>query len=592
MNHRSLATSFAALSFAGAAFAQNIPVPLNYNFNGIVHAGEAGLPDDPVGFRSISDRALDFSNGIPNDSLLSGYQLIGTPTSLDIVHLGNRDTVSQSLFVFQGLANGDDVGTQPAWLPVVDQSTPQTTVMQTPLPIDGTTEVAFLYQISNGGGTFDVTFTFASGNTFTAQLGGGDWFGGAYLGTQNVDNGFAGANLSITEGRIDMSSQSGELATEITFSNRSNTDAGYAILACNFEYATAPSFSNKIPLNYNFNGIAHVGEVGNPDDPLGYRSISDRGLNFTGGVPNDPILADYNVIDAPLALDIVHLGNRNTVSGGLWAFEPTANANFIGTQPAWLPNVDQSGPQTTLLGNPIRLDGGSSASLIFQISDGGGSFDVEFGFASGLPVVATVSGGDWFGGSLPGVSDIDSAALTGAPLNLTERTIDLSAEAGRVMTSITFSNASNLNAGYAIVAANVVGCVDCANGAIAQINNLGGGTGASILSTGSGGLGCDLEWRVSGGTPNAPGAWLIGASITSIPVAVLTPGCPGTLSVDSPLLFNDALDANGESTFTLAFPAVINQALCGFTVVAQHGTIGLPPCLFSVSDALAITIGN
>ena len=160
------------------------------------------------------------------------------------------------------------------------------------------------------------------------------------------------------------------------------------------------------------------------------------------------------------------------------------------------------------------------------------------------------------------------------------------------MTSITFSNASNLNAGYAIVAANVVGCIDCANGAIAQINNLGGGTGPSILTTGNGGLGCDLGWSVVGGVPNALGAWLIGTGITSVPVALLAPGCPGTLHVDSPILINAVLDANGGSTFTLPFPAVVNQALCGFTVVAQHGTIGGSPCLFGVSDALAITIGN
>ena len=590
--NRQLAFSVALVGCVSTALAQNLPVPLNYNFNGVIHANEAANPDDLLGFRSISDRALDFSSGIPNDTLLNGYQLVGLPGALDIVHLGDRNTVSGNLFVFDSVPDGDDVGVQPTWLPVVDQSGPQTTVMQTPLPIDGSTSVAFLYQISNGGGTFDVTFTFASGNTYTAQLGGGDWFGGAYLGTQNVDNGFAGANLSITEGRIDMSSQAGEVATEITFSNRSNTGAGYAILACNFEYPLAPSFSNKIPLNYNFNGIAHAGEIGNPDDPLGYRSISDRGLNFVGGVPNDPILADYDVVNAPLALDIVHLGNRNTVTGGTWAFQSTANGDIIGTQPLWLQNVDQTGPQTTLLGNVIRLDGSSSASLIFQISDGGGAFDVEFGFANGAPVLATVSGGDWFGGSLPGVSETDNAAVTGANLNLTERTVDLSAEAGRLLTSITFKNATNLNAGYAIVAMNVVGCIDCANGALAQISNLGGGTGATISTSSNGGLGCDLEWSVSGGVPNAPGAWLIGAGITAIPVAAVTPGCPGTLFVDSPILFNDALDANGESTFTLAFPAVVNQALCGFTVVAQHGTIGLPPCLFSVSDALAITIGN
>ena len=52
----------AVLGLSSAAFAQSIPVPLNYNFNGIVHANEAGNADDPNGFRSISDRALDFSN--------------------------------------------------------------------------------------------------------------------------------------------------------------------------------------------------------------------------------------------------------------------------------------------------------------------------------------------------------------------------------------------------------------------------------------------------------------------------------------------------------------------------------------------------
>ena len=580
----------AVFGLSTVAFAQSIPVPLNYNFNGIVHANEAGNADDPNGFRSISDRALDFSNGIPNDNLLNGYSIVGTPGTLDIVHLGNRNTVSGNLFVFDAVPDGDDVGVQPAWLTNVDQSGPQTTVLVNPLPINANTNVAFLYQISNGGGTFDVNFTFASGNTYTAQLGGGDWFGGAYLGTANVDSGFAGANLSITEGRIDMSSQAGEVVTEFSFSNGSNGNAGYAILACNFEYPVAPSFSNKIALNYNFNGIAHAGEVGNPDDPLGYRSISDRGLNFVGGVPNDPILADYNVVNSPLALDIVHLGNRNTVSGGIWAFEPLANGNFIGTQPSWLQSVDQTGPQVTQLPNLIRMDSSSSASLIFQISDGGGSFDVEFGFATGNPVLATVSGGDWFGGSLPGVSDIDSAAVTGANLNLTERTIDLSAEAGRLMTSITFKNRTNLNAGYAIVAMNVVGCLDCANGATASINNLGGGTGATISTTSTGALGCDLEWTTDGGAPGALGAWSVGIGTTAVPVSLIIPGCSGVIATPSPVLFNAVLDATGSSTLTLAMPP--NAGLCGATVTGQHGTLLPAACPIAVSDALSITIGN
>ncbi|MEC7726713.1 MAG: hypothetical protein VYD05_14425, partial [Planctomycetota bacterium] len=68
-------------------------------------------------------------------------------------------------------------------------------------------------------------------------------------------------------------------------------------------------------------------------------------------------------------------------------------------------------------------------------------------------------------------------------------------------------------------------------------------------------------------------------------------GCSGTVATPSPIIFNAALDANGESTFTLSFPAVVNQALCGFQVTAQHGTFASPPCP-SLSDALAITVGN
>ncbi len=586
---RTILSSAALLGLSGAAIAQAIPVPLTYNFNGIVHAGESGLPDDPNGYRSISDRGLDWQGGVPSDNLLNGYTLVGTPGTLDIVHLGNRNTVSGGLWAFEPAANGNNVGTQPAWLTNVDQSTPQTTVLTQPLPIQGNTNVAFLYQISNGGGTFDVNFTFASGNSYTAQLGGGDWFGGAYLGTDSTDNGFSGANLSITEGRIDMSSQSGEVVTEISFSNQSNLGAGYAILACNFEYPVTPSLSNRIPLNYNFNGIVHTGESFLPDDPLGYRSISDRGLDFQNGVPNDPIFDDYNVINSPLALDIVHLGNRNTVDGGLRAFEPTANGNNTGTQPAWLPSADQTGPQTTLLGQPIRMDLSSAASLIFQISNGGGSFDVEFGFQTGNPVVATVSGGDWFGGSLPGTSDVDNGG-GGANLNLTERNIDLSAEAGRVLTSITFSNQTNLNAGYAIVAMNVVGCLECANGAAASITNLNGGNGIPISTTSTGNLGCDLDMSVSGGTPNALGIWSLGAGTTSVPVALLTPGCPGTMYTPNPVLLTAPLDTTGGASLTLAVPA--NQGLCGFVLTVQHGSLGFAPCELITSDALEITIGN
>src|SRR4030095_4153358 len=51
------------------------PLPLAYNFNGMVHVGEAGQPDAPSGFRAISDRALNVDGGL--NSFASGG-VIGT----------------------------------------------------------------------------------------------------------------------------------------------------------------------------------------------------------------------------------------------------------------------------------------------------------------------------------------------------------------------------------------------------------------------------------------------------------------------------------------------------------------------------------
>ena len=111
----------------------------------------------------------------------------------------------------------------------------------------------------------------------------------------------------------------------------------------------------QVPLNYNFNGICHAGEAGSPNAPNGFRSISDRALSFVGGVPASAILQRYALVETANTLDIVHLGNRNTVSNGLWAFEPFANGNNVGTQPAWLQSVNQAGPQTTTIATPIPI---------------------------------------------------------------------------------------------------------------------------------------------------------------------------------------------------------------------------------------------
>jgi hypothetical protein len=233
-----------ATAFTGGARAATVHIPLNYNFNGIVNAGESENPDSPTGYRSISDRGLDFTGGVPVDALLSKYSLVSTANTLDIVHLGNRNTADvggPGGGAFDATANGDDIGTQPTWLTSVDQTGPQTTTLSSGILLAAGASSSVIYQISNGGGSFDVVFGFQGGATFTATLSGDDWYNGDYAGTDDVDNGATGANnLKIQEGTVDLSSFTGQTLTSISFQNQSNETAGYAILAANVEGTVVP----------------------------------------------------------------------------------------------------------------------------------------------------------------------------------------------------------------------------------------------------------------------------------------------------------------------------------------------------------------
>ncbi len=240
--------SFVCAFAVGAAFcsfaqADVIPIALNYNFNGVVHAGESGQPDNLNGFRAISDRALDFTGGVPFNQTLNQYTLISTPGTLDIVHLGNRDTVDGGNWQFDSSQDGDDIGVQPLWLSNVDQSGPQTTVLPETIILSENSYIGIIFQISNGGGLFDVRLSFTEGDDFVGTLNGPDWYGpgggqpsfGSFAGRENVDTASLGASLLLTEGIIDLGGQAGRGLASITFENRSNTAAGYAILAVNVE---------------------------------------------------------------------------------------------------------------------------------------------------------------------------------------------------------------------------------------------------------------------------------------------------------------------------------------------------------------------
>lgn len=582
-----LAFSLAA-SAVGTLAAQNtVQVPLNFNFNGIVHAGEAGNPDAPSGYRSISDRALDFTNGVPASAVLQRYAIVDTAGTLDMVHLGNRNAVSNGLWAFDSFPNGNTVGTQPTWLTNVNQSGPQTTTLQNAIPIGPTSSASVVMQVSDGGGSCNMTFGYQSGASSVHVISAPDWFGGSLPGRDSVDQANQGVNLNVSETVVDLSAYAGDLITSVTFSNRTNANGGYGILGVNVEAAAAPQRVNNIPLAMNWNGVVHTGEAGNPDDPNGYRSISDRGLNFQAGVPSNILIDDFDLVDQPGVLDLVMIGNRNTVDGGIWAFDPTPDGDNRGTQPAWLPNVDLTGPQTTMITPPILLDSASKADILFQMSNGGGDIDVTFTLLTGA-ITASLRGGDWVGGPFSGTGDAD-LAVPSLSLNLERSSIDLAPLQGLVLTQITFSNFSNPNGSCAILGANVTGCRACANAGGHTV--LGGGVGPTISTNSDGTLGCDLDWTVAGAAPNTPlGLWALSLGQTAVPLSTVFPACNGTVHVINPLLSPATVDGTGTSTYVVPMPPI--PGLCGQAVVGQYVQLNFGACGVLLSDALAFTIGN
>jgi hypothetical protein len=203
--------SAAALSIsAGVANAQIVDnqIPLNYNYHGMAHQGEAitgatANNADFVLYRSISDRGLYWdpadSHAIGTNPLIgftgipySLYSTLGyanetvmsqgdaNNNGLDMVHLGHRG-------VYYRLYDTDtttQAGPFPAWQPDAntnsDHTGDQVTVLGTPILVDSQTEIGVLYMASDGGGQFDCVLTFNNGSTdtnITARLAAPDWFG-------------------------------------------------------------------------------------------------------------------------------------------------------------------------------------------------------------------------------------------------------------------------------------------------------------------------------------------------------------------------------------------------------------------------------
>lgn len=134
------------------------------------------------------------------------------------------------------------------------------------------------------------------------------------------------------------------------------------------------------------------------------------------------------------------------------------------------------------------------------------------------------------------------------------------------------------------------GCVPCTNGATASIINLGGGTIGTMTTTSNANLGCNLNWSVTGATPNAIGAFAAGLGVTTVPLSIAFAGCPGTIHTPNPAFATIPTDATGAAALVLPVPP--NQALCGLTVTTQYAELQAGACPIALTDAITITIGN
>ncbi len=295
------------LAASAGAMGQSNPVPLNANYNGLAHTGEftgaanPGVADNANGFRSISDRAL-YVNGAAGSfgtSPITGstglsYTIVTQAFVNDLVMLGNRN----ALWPFDAAPNANNRGIAPSWLPVFDQSAPQTTDLATPVLLSETSQVGVLFQISNSGGSFNVVLTCADGTQATARLAGPDWFGagnpvpapnagvqaqtrlGTFNSAGNFDNPQPSGALNVIEGVIGVSNLlnaglgdlRGKQLTSITFQDRfdqfgnaialGSGNRSFAILALTAGGAAAPANDDCANASVITEGTVVTGSTG------------------------------------------------------------------------------------------------------------------------------------------------------------------------------------------------------------------------------------------------------------------------------------------------------------------------------------------
>ncbi len=245
-----IGTDCTGLTCPGDGFIQ-----LGYNWNGMVHPGEAGVPNAPDGYRSISDRGflLGQANSVDGGifSRTSGNRVYFFQSQADVVdvaYIGSGRT-------WDTVADADNSGVAPNWDPSAGGGAVATSTSTFPAtgPLDTNFEMGVIYHGHNGGGDFNMTLGFSDFTSVTVTLGVPDWFanfnpaapapdfgvasqaivpgplsgGDGFLATGSGDNASSDAPLNLVEAVIDFNSLltgvgfdvTGKELTSITFDN-------------------------------------------------------------------------------------------------------------------------------------------------------------------------------------------------------------------------------------------------------------------------------------------------------------------------------------------------------------------------------------
>lgn len=513
-------------------------VTLDWNFNGLVHAGEEENPDAASGFRSMGSVALGQGQGLfsdtTSDSSGLAYDAVDTAFVTDMIFIGERTD-------FDPTADGDNLGTQPDWLADTDQTTVVSAVGN-PSTLTGSSAIGLLYTNGYSGGTFDVELGFTDATSVTVTLQSPGWttvsepdaplagvasqaLFAVYSAHSIGDLAFLFGNrmviheavISAAELLADLSFDvSGKTLDTLTFSNATNTYGGMVF--------ALTADATPLDLAWNWNGQVHTGEDADPDLANGYRSVFDLGLvRDPGKVFIDPLSAatglQYATIQDADVLDMIHLGDRSLEGG----FDATADGDSRGIQPDWLPDADQSTVVSTV-SPAVTLTTDTVIGILYQAANEGGQFDVTLGFGDGSSVTVTLDAafvfagnGDVPGDPGPGVAhqenlglflghgDTDNGTVEG-PLLVQEALIsrerirvDLGVEiAGRELTTVTFDNRTS-GSGYGIYAMTLEGSFDADNDGIGGTCDLCTGIDATGDLDGDGTC-ADLDCNDNDGT--------------------------------------------------------------------------------------------